>query len=48
MGLFKLTGVLGLGNDLSQELGEVRDVLAQKAGLENKRLTGVVRNQLTS
>lgn len=42
------TGVLGLRDNLSQQLGEVRQVLTQEAGLQHKSLTGVVGLQLTA
>lgn len=42
------TGVLGLRDDLSQQLSKVGDILAQEAGLKNEGLSGVVCVQLTS
>jgi len=46
--MVRLTGVLGHGNDLGQELGKVRQVLAEEAGLENQGLSGVRGRQLTA
>jgi hypothetical protein len=43
-----LTGVLGLGDDLAKELGEVWKVVAEELGLQHKRFTGVVGSQLTA
>lgn len=42
------TGILGLRDDLSKQLGEVGDIFTQEAGLENEGLSGVVCVQLTS
>lgn len=42
------TGVLGRGQDLGKELGEVRQVLAQEAGLDDKSFTSVGSSQLTT
>lgn len=38
----------GLGNDLGEKLGEVRDILAKEVRLENEGLAGMVRGQLTA
>ncbi len=42
------TGILGLGDNLGQQLGEVGEVLAEEAGLQDESLAGVVRGQLAS
>lgn len=42
------TGVLGLGDDLGKELGEVGEVLAEEGGLEDEGLAGVVGLQLAA
>lgn len=43
-----LTCVLGHGNNLGQQLGKVRKVTPEEAGLEDQALTGVRRRQLTT
>ena len=42
------TRILGLRDNLGKELGEVGQVLAEEAGLQNEGLPGVVRGQLAS
>lgn len=37
----RLTGVLGLGDDLSQKLGEVGEILSEEVGLNDNGLPGV-------
>lgn len=46
--IYRLTGELGLGNNLGQELGEVGQVLAEEVGLEDNSLTGMVGGQLAA
>lgn len=43
-----LTGILGLRNNLGQQLGEVGQILAEEAGLEDQGLSGVRRVQLAT
>lgn len=43
-----LTGILGQGDDLSEELGEVRQILAEKASFDNNSLPGVRGSQLAT
>jgi hypothetical protein len=43
-----LTGILGLGHNLGQELGEVGQIIAQEAGLDDESLAGVRGSQLAS
>lgn len=47
-GLVRHTGVLGLRDDLCQQLGKVGNVLAQEACLKDKGLPSVVCGQLAS
>ncbi len=42
------TGILGLRDDLGEELGEVRQMIAKEAGLDNEGLAGVICGQLAS
>jgi hypothetical protein len=44
----ELTGVSGLRDDFSQELGEVGKILAHEAGLDDKSLAGMVGIQLAT
>lgn len=44
----RLTGVLGLGDNLAEQLDVVREVVAEEACLENESFTGVVRSQLAT
>lgn len=48
MKVLSRTGVLGLGDDLGKELGEVGEVLAEEGGLEDEGLAGVVGLQLAA
>lgn len=43
-----LTGVLGRRDNLAQQLGEVRKILAQEASLEDDGLTRMRSSQLTT
>jgi hypothetical protein len=43
-----VSGILGQGDDLSEELGEVRQILAEKASFDNNSLPGVRGSQLTT
>lgn len=41
-----LTSVLGVGDNLAEELGEVWEIVTEKLGLNHKGLAGVVGKQL--
>ncbi len=43
-----LTGVLGVRDNLAEQLGEVWEVVAEELGLDDEGLAGVVGEQLTS
>lgn len=43
-----LTGVLGQRDDLAQKLCEVREIIAEKAGLKDNSLAGMRCSQLTT
>lgn len=44
----ELTGVLGLGSNLAEQLGEVRKIITEELGLNHERLAGVVCVQLAT
>ena len=43
-----LTGVLGHGDDLGQQLGEVGQVVTEEAGLDDEGFAGVRGGQLSA
>ena len=43
-----LTRVLGLGDDLAEQFGEVGQIFAQEFGFKDNRLSSVICKQLTS
>jgi hypothetical protein len=46
--LLRLTGILGLRDNLGKELSKVWEIVAKEASLENKGLSGVGRSQLAT
>ena len=42
------TGILGRGQNLGKEFGEVRQVFAQEASLDDESFAGVSSSQLTT